>query len=90
MNDKGGAGRGRKLIGRNPVNLIVGWCGQFLFFVVPCQFSQDNGEWPENQILIPDWTYFHCPGTTLVMNDKKWVGAVWPNSINWSKLINTL
>jgi len=21
-------------------------------------------EWPENQILIPDWTYFHCPGTT--------------------------
>jgi len=27
------------------VNLIVGWCGQF---------------------LIPDWTYFYCPGTTLV------------------------
>jgi len=23
------------------------------------------GEWPENHILIPDWTYFHCPGTTL-------------------------
>jgi len=20
----------------------------------------------ENQILIPNWTYFHCPGTTLV------------------------
>jgi len=20
--------------------------------------------WPENQILIPDLTYFHCPGTT--------------------------
>jgi len=26
------------------------------FFVVPPQFSQDNiGEWPENQILIPDF-----------------------------------
>jgi len=54
------------LIGRNPVNLIVSWCGQFLFFIVPRQFSQDIGEWPENQILIPDWTYFHCPGATLV------------------------
>jgi len=61
----GGAGRGRKLIGRKPVNLIVGWCGRFLFFVVPRQFSQDIGEWPENQILIPDWAYFHCPGATL-------------------------
>jgi len=30
----GGAGRGRKLIGRNRVNLIVGWCGQFFFSVV--------------------------------------------------------
>jgi len=46
--------------------LIVGWCGRFLFFVVPRQFLQDIGEWPENQILIPDWTYFHCPGATLV------------------------
>jgi len=27
--------------------------------------SQDIGEWPQNQILIPNWTYFHCPGTTL-------------------------
>jgi len=27
--------------------LIVGWGGQFLFFVVPRQFSQDIGEWPE-------------------------------------------
>jgi len=25
----------------------------------------DPIEWPENQILIPDWTYFHCPDTTL-------------------------
>jgi len=35
--------------------------------VVPRQFSQVVGEWPENQILIPDWTYFHCPGATLPM-----------------------
>jgi len=47
--------------------LIVGWCGRFLFFVVPRQFSQDISEWPEIQILIPDWTYFHCPGTTLAL-----------------------
>jgi len=45
--------------------LIVGWCGRFLFFVVLSQFSQVVGEWPENQILIPDWSYFHCPGATL-------------------------
>jgi len=42
-------------------DLIVGWCGRFLFFVVPRQFSLDIGRWSENQILIPDWTYFHCP-----------------------------
>jgi len=59
------------LIGRKPVNLIVGWCGRFLFFVVPCQFSQDTGDWPENQILIPDWTNFHCPGATLVLEEQK-------------------
>jgi len=52
------------LIGRKRVNLIVGWCGRFLFFVGPCKFSLDAGEWPENQILIPDWTNFHCPGAT--------------------------
>jgi len=56
------------MIGRNRVNLIVSWCGRFLFFVVPRQFSQDIGEWPEIQILIPDWTYFYCPGTTLDMD----------------------
>jgi len=55
------------LIGRNRANLIVGWCGRFLFFVVPRQFSPDIGEWPENQILIPDWTYFYCPGATLLL-----------------------
>jgi len=46
--------------------LIVCWSGQFLFFVVLRQFSQVVGDWLENQILIPDWTYFHCPGATLV------------------------
>jgi len=39
--------------------------------VVPCQFSQGIGKWPEKQILIPDWTYFHCPGTTLPLNHFK-------------------
>jgi len=29
------------MIGRKSVNLIVGWCGRFLFFVVPREFSQD-------------------------------------------------
>jgi len=37
----------------------------FSFLLSPRQFSQDIGEWPENQILIPDWRYFHSPGTTL-------------------------
>jgi len=50
--------------------LIVGWSGQFLFFVVLRQFSQVVGEWPENQILIPDWTYFSCPGATLGLDGK--------------------
>jgi len=36
----------------------------FIFFVIPRQFSQHIDEWLENQILIPDWTYFHCPTTT--------------------------
>jgi len=40
-------------------------CRTIFNFVVPRQFSQDIGEWPQNQILIPDWTYFHCPGATL-------------------------
>jgi len=63
--DEVGRCRGREKIDWQ--DLIVGWNGQFLFFVVPCQFSQVVGEWPENQILIPNWTYFHCPGTTLWM-----------------------
>jgi len=55
--------------------LIVRWVRRFLFFVVPHQFSPDTGEWPQNQILIPDWTYFHCPGTTLV--------GKWPENQNF-------
>jgi len=39
----------------------------FIFLLsLPCQFSQDIGKWPENQILIPDLTYFCCPGATLL------------------------
>jgi len=38
------------LVGRRLVRTI------FIFFVVPRQFSQDIGEWPQNQILIPDPT----------------------------------
>jgi len=26
---------------------------------------------PENQILISDWTYFHCPDSTLAYNEHK-------------------
>jgi len=59
-----GASLGRKLIGWNPSNLIVGW--SYLFFLLPRNDFQDIGEWAENQILIPDWTYFHCHGATLV------------------------
>jgi len=36
LSDEGGAGRGRKLIGWNRVNLIVGWCGRFLFLFIIC------------------------------------------------------
>jgi len=44
----------------------------FLLSLAIFRFSQDIGEWPENQILIPDWTYFHCPGTTLVIVSFRW------------------
>jgi len=30
-------------------------------------FKGSVGEWPQNQILIPDWTYFHCPAATLTI-----------------------
>jgi len=60
--------------------LLVGWRGQFLFFVVPRQFSQDICEWPENQTLIPDWTYFHCPGAILVPCQFSQVVSKWPEN----------
>jgi len=31
-------------------------------------FPEVVGEWRENQILISDWTYFHCPNATLVVD----------------------
>jgi len=46
------------LIGRNSSNLIVGWRGRFLIFVVPCQFS---GHSPTTK-----WVFklkFHADGT---------------------------
>jgi len=60
--------------------LIVGWCGQFLFFVVLRSFSKVVGEWLENQILIPDWTYFYCPGATLVPRQFSQVVGEWPEN----------
>ncbi len=36
--------------------------------LVPDNFSQDIGDWPQNQILISHWTHFHSPGTTLGHN----------------------
>jgi len=37
----------------------------FIFCCPSSILTRQVGEWPENQILIPDWTYFYCPGTTL-------------------------
>jgi len=42
------------------LGLCVGW------FQLREKIDWQEGEWPENQILISDWTYFHCPGATLV------------------------
>jgi len=51
----------------------IGWqeqhnrLGQTIFiFCCPSSIFTDIGEWLENQILIPDWPHFHCPGATLV------------------------
>jgi len=32
------------------------------------QFSPDAGEWPQNQILILDWSFFHCAPLRKLMN----------------------
>jgi len=58
------------------------WMVRTIFiFCCPPSFSQVVGEWPENQILISDWFYFHCPGVTLVSaicNGKKENGTPIP------------
>jgi len=42
------------------------WLVWMIFiFCCPSSIFTSPGEWPENQILIPDWTYFHCLGATL-------------------------
>jgi len=46
--------------------------------LVPHQFSHDSCEWRENQSLSPDWTYFYCPGATLLQREK----IDWPEPIN--------
>jgi len=33
-------------------------------FIFCCPSVNFHKTWLENQILIPDWTYFHCPGAT--------------------------
>jgi len=40
--------------------LSVG-ANDFYFLLSLRQFSPDADKWPESQILIPDWTSFHCP-----------------------------
>jgi len=54
------------LAGTLQIRLLVG-ADNFIYLLLLCivQFSPDIGEWRENQILINDWTYFHCPGATL-------------------------
>jgi len=49
-----------KIDWQEPVNLIVG-ADDFYFLLPLANFQQANGEWAENQILIPNWTYFYCP-----------------------------
>jgi len=47
------------LIGRKPVNLIFGWCGRFLFSVVPRQFSQELASGQKIK-LVRNICKFHC------------------------------
>jgi len=44
---------------------------EIFIFCCPGSIFQVVGEWLENQILIPDWTYFHCPGTSLAIPGQK-------------------
>jgi len=50
--------------------LLVGG-DDFYFLLSLVNFHEDIGEWPENQILIPDWPYFHCPGASLIQGTDK-------------------
>jgi len=54
---------GENLVGRNPGTTRP--TDNQIYGVPANQFSPSpgttlTGEWPQNQILIPDWTYFHC------------------------------
>jgi len=56
---------------------------------LPSQFSQVVGEWLENQILIPDWTYFHYPGAIQRMEqqeqkEQQQSTSLFLRNINWS------
>jgi len=52
-------------------------------FVILRPFSQVDGEWLENQILIPDWIYFYCPGlTTLIVEGQKQKKIDWQEPVN--------
>jgi len=39
----------------------------FIFLLFLVNFHKTLVSGPENQILIPDWTHFHCPGATLLL-----------------------
>jgi len=52
----------------------------------PCKFyCRLVGEWPENQILIPDWTYFYRPGSTSIKYLKTFTHYL-KNQENWASL----
>jgi len=46
-------------------------------------------KWPENQILIPDWTCFHCPAATLTKTAQRLFqreGLTQPRTLWWEKI----
>jgi len=46
--------------------LITRFYMKIPFFIPPIKnFGTILASGKKNQILIPDWTYFHCPGATL-------------------------
>jgi len=42
--------------------------GTIFIFVVPRPIFTSHWRVARKSILIPNWTYFHCPGTTLPLN----------------------